>query len=407
MTSLNRFKALFDRGFRLGRGNSSRRVVLHFVWSYLFLTGGWIHNQIVHLERYRPVIVARIRENERLYPAVHLHLLPGIRHSSSLWARVCNVLIHVLRIDAAYLIFSAVVHRPHIVHVHFGNSGWENLFLRTLLRKRYVVSFYGYDYHSLLAQNPVWKTRYRSLFRQADAFITEGSYARQALISLGCPEVKVFENHLGVDVSAIPFVKRVFPGEGQPIKLLQVASFVEKKGQWYSVLALRAALDQVSTLELTFIGEGALQSAVRRLVDDLSLQERVRFLPAMPYAEVLKVAYGCHIFIHPSLRASDGNCEGGAPVVLLDMQATGMPVISTRHCDIPEYVIDGIGGFLADERDYRGLAERIVYLARHEEIWGQLGENGRNHVMKEFNAVLQAKKLEDIYDQIARRPARC
>ena len=32
------------------------------------------------------------------------------------------------------------------------------------------------------------------------------------------------------------------------------------------------------------------------------------------------------------------DCEGGAPIVLLDAQATGLPIISTKHCDIPDEV---------------------------------------------------------------------
>lgn len=42
--------------------------------------------------------------------------------------------------------------------------------------------------------------------------------------------------------------------------------------------------------------------------------------------------------------------EGGAPIALLDAQATGLPVLSTRHCDIPFEVEHERTGLLARRR---------------------------------------------------------
>ncbi len=61
----------------------------------------------------------------------------------------------------------------------------------------------------------------------------------------------------------------------------------------------------------------------------------------------------------PVATLKDMDCEGGAPVVLLDAQATGMPVISTTHCDIPDEVVHGETGLLSPEKDVGALAELI------------------------------------------------
>ena len=55
----------------------------------------------------------------------------------------------------------------------------------------------------------------------------------------------------------------------------------------------------------------------------------------------------------PSVTASDGDMEG-TPMALVDMAATGMPIISTTHSDIPEIIRHGETEFLAEERDWRG-----------------------------------------------------
>lgn len=377
----------------------NRPLVLHYVWKYLFITGVWIHSQITFLRRYHPVIVTRQRENLDLFQVSPIHTLPRCNRPENI-AEVLNFLIRRSRLDQLIFLILVCWYQPEVIHVHFGDSGWENLFLKRILRKKYIVSFYGYDYSSLLARNPVWNKRYRMLFHKGDAFIVEGSKARNTLVSMGCPDEKIFENHLGVDLLQIEFTERKHPGLGETIRLLQVATFVEKKGHRFTVRAFAKALEKVPNLTLTFVGSGKLQPDIQQLVCDLGLESRVDFLPPFPYRELMRMARLHHIFIQPSIHASDGDCEGGAPVVLLDMQASGMPVISTRHCDIPEYIQDRITGFLVEERDVHALAERIIYLATHGELWPHMGRQGREHISRQYNAKTQTEKLEEIYDKV-------
>ena len=374
-------------------------MVLHYVWKYLFVTGIWIHSQITFLRRYHPVVVTKERENLDLFQVTPIHVLPRFNRPEKI-AEVLNVLIRRSRLDRLIFLILVCWYRPGLIHVHFGDIGWENLFLKRILRKRYIVSFYGYDYSSLFAKNPVWSKRYRMLFEKGDAFIVEGSKACNTLVSLGCPKEKIFENHLGVDLSQIEFTERKHPRSGETIRLLQVATFVEKKGHRFTVCAFAKALEKVPDLSLTFIGSGKLQPEIQQFVRDLGLESRVNFLPPLPYRELMRIARTHHIFIHPSIHASDGDCEGGAPVVLLDMQASGMPVISTRHCDIPEYVQDRITAFLVEEKDAQALTEQIIYLATHAELWPLMGRQGRDHVSRQYNAKMQTEKLEEIYDKV-------
>jgi len=91
-------------------------------------------------------------------------------------------------------------------------------------------------------------------------------------------------------------------------------------------------------------------------------------------------------------------------VVLLEAQASGVPVISTLHCDIPEYVIDGVSGFLVPERNVDSLVERLEYLIMHPQLWAQMGKAGREHVEKDYEIRTQVRKLEDIYRQLEGNP---
>jgi len=105
----------------------------------------------------------------------------------------------------------------------------------------------------------------------------------------------------------------------------------------------------------------------------------------------------------PSVTAPDGDSEGGAPVTLIEMIATGMPVISTKHCDIPEVVQNGIDNWLVAERDAAGLADKLLWLVGHAGHWAEMLASGRSHVEREFNAARQGGRLYEIYQEMLKK----
>ena len=75
------------------------------------------------------------------------------------------------------------------------------------------------------------------------------------------------------------------------------------------------------------------------------------------------------MFLSPSVTAQDGDSEGGAPVSIIEAQATGMPIVSTVHADIPEAVVPGESALLSAERDVDGLAENLAQVVAEPGKW--------------------------------------
>lgn len=84
---------------------------------------------------------------------------------------------------------------------------------------------------------------------------------------------------------------------------------------------------------------------------------------------------------------TSNNAEGGAPVVILKAQATGLPVISSHHVDIPEVVVDGKSALLAPERDVETLAKHLEHLVENPDVWGEMGRAGLEHVEQESDVM--------------------
>lgn len=271
-----------------------------------------------------------------------------------------------------------------------------------------ITTFYGNDLSYLPAQAPEWKKRYKKLFYEGQLFIAEGNHMKKGLMELGCPEEKIKVQHLGINLDKITFSpKKLHPDEA--IKILTAASFTEKKGIPYAVDAFGRIKQSNPSLniEMTIIGdsrgtpeEEKIKKKIHDLIHDYNLEGMIRLLGYQSYDVWLRELTENHIFIHPSLQAASGDTEGGAPVSIIEASASGLPILATTHCDIPEIVLDGISGYLVPEKKTDALVQKLMLLISQPEKWEKMGRAGRKHIEKEYNIINQSMRLEKLYDEI-------
>ena len=377
-------------------------LIAHSVRSYLFRTGSWIYSQISHLKKYQPLIITTRKRNLDIFPAPRIYSLSDLNGLNRFFQRQ-----YAKATNFYYPFFYKVLKKTQVVllHSHFGNRGFFDLKLKQKLNIPQVTTFYGHDV-SMLAQEERWKRRFKILFQQCDLICAEGNYMKKSLLELGCPDSKVRVQHLGIDCDEIPFILRK-PADRHKIKILIAGTFREKKGITYALEAFAKLTSKYKNIEATLVGDaGRSQREIdykREIITTITtrnIADKVTCLGFLPYPAFIEEAKNNHIFLSPSIHPSDGETEGGAPVALIEMSAYGMPIVSTFHCDIPEVVIDGKSGFLVQEKDSDGLAERLEYLITHPELWEAMGRAGRKHIEEEFNIVKQVAKLEALYDSV-------
>jgi len=287
-----------------------------------------------------------------------------------------------------------------LLHAHFGPVAWEVLPLRRAVGIPLVTSFYGYDVASDLAsEGPEWPSRRQQLFEEGDLFLVEGPFMRQRMVELGCPAEKVQIQRIAVKTDEIPFAPRK-PRQGGAV-LAFVGRFTEKKGLMYALQAVREVRRSGREIEFRIIGDGGLTDQVLTYIRENSLEGCVRLLGFLDHPECLRQLQDADIFVHPSVIAANGDCEGGAPTIIIEAQALGMPVVSTWHCDIPNVTLPGESAILVPERDSARLADALVYLLDHPEKWEEMGRAGRSHVEKHHNIDREVTALEEKYFRLA------
>jgi glycosyltransferase involved in cell wall biosynthesis len=179
-------------------------------------------------------------------------------------------------------------------------------------------------------------------------------------------------------------------------QLLFVGRLVPKKGL-ETLLAAATQLKSSAPLTITVVGDGPLRVSLEAQAHDLGLT--VRFLGALPHAEVLDLVACAWALCLPSKVAPDGDAEA-LGLVLLEAQARHTPVIASDSGGIGEIVEDGVTGLLFPEGDATHLALAIHRLATDPTLHTSLSLAGRARAEANFNIRTQGAILADLYQEV-------
>lgn len=286
-----------------------------------------------------------------------------------------------------------------LIYAHYGSNGLIGAILKEadVFRGKLITTFHGYDMSTFIAKKGV--NVYKKLFKHGDIFLPISDFWKEKLIDMGCSKDKIIVHRMGINVDEFKFKDRKLGCDG--VKIITIARLAEKKGLEYSIRAvanlIRANLG--FNIEYTIIGEGPLRKNLENLLLEEGMNNNIKLLGRMNQSEIKGYMDDAHVFILSSVTALDGDMEG-IPVVLMEAQACGLPVVSTHHSGIPEVVLDGKSGFLVPERDVDALSEKLYFLITHTELWPDMGRAGRRFMEGRYDVQRLNQRLVKIYEAI-------
>lgn len=359
----------------------------------------FIYEPLPYFKRWLPIILAQKVENLEYFPYEYVIPFAPERYNTFFY-RTTNNLFYKNEPFENFVREHCRRHKARLVHAHFAPSAVASMNVVKKLRLPLITTFYGYDVSELPKRDEFWRDAFQHLFAIGDLFIVEGPFMKQQLVRLGCPQDKIRIVHIGVDVEKYPFKPRNIQNN-EKIKILMAGRFVEKKGFEYGIRAFAEVVKEFKNVQLRIVGDGPLKGALENLVSELGIAESVLFIGFVTHEEFRQEIFGAHIGLVPSATASNGDNEGGAPKILLEMQASGLPVVASRHADIPNVVLDGKSAKLVDERDISGLAQALKELLEAPQLWLNMGKQGSEYMMREFSLHQTVTELEKIYDSVS------
>lgn len=357
-----------------------------------------IHRHVTGLREFRPVVLTQKREGN--WPVGTIEVIPRSpwRFLSRAAEKSSGQPWQITSGEAKRMISVMEREECAVLHLFFGNAAVHLLPLMRRSPVPVVVSFHGSDVAGSMV-TPGYAKAVREMFSLAAAVPCRSEQLAGAVGRLGCPAEKL--RLMRTVLPEIPFLQRQPPANGA-WRIVQAARLVAKKGLASSLRAFAAFSKPFPLATFTIAGEGPMEEELRRLTEELGLNDRVRFTGFLQQEALQQLFRESHIFLHPS-ETADGDVEG-VPNALLEAMAGGLPVVATRHGGIPEVVHDGETGLLCAERDVEGLTAALLRLAESPEYFGQLSARASASVKEQFSAIRQIAAVEAIYSEAIALP---
>jgi len=308
------------------------------------------------------------------------------------------------------LIRLIVRERPHIVHTHTAKAGTLGrlaaLAASIVMRRRPVLvhTFHGHSLTGYFSPRraAVFRQIERWLARRTDCLIAVSREVRDDLVALGvAPASKFSVVPLGFELS--PFavrgssrerLRQAVRGElGIPpdAPLITIVARLVPIKRVDRFLRMASGLRTVPEARFLIVGDGELRESLQSTPEAEALGERLvwagfrRDMPGIYFASDLVV------------QTSDNE---GTPVALIEAQAAGVPVVSTRVGGTASVVPPGQLVSPDDVADLIALASDS--LARSDA--GNLAESAGAQMSERFDIARLVEDIVDLYGRQSLRP---
>lgn len=240
---------------------------------------------------------------------------------------------------------------------------------------------------------------YRTI-RAATAYIANTQFEADYLMTKGVAPEKIHVIGVGVDlepyVQADPAaIRRSFGWSMDAPVIAFVGQQVPHKGVDMLLAAMPVIWGEYPDACLLLAGaRTSYSSHIDNWLAELSPQQRahVGVIHNFPEEEKADIFAACDMLAFPSAHESFG-------IVVLEAWAAGKPVIGVRVDAITSVVDEGKNGILIRHRSVLDLVAAIRTFIHNPALARELGENGRQKVVRRYTWDLVADRFRDVYQQ--------
>lgn len=382
---------------------NDRRVVAICRTQILPLSETFVRDQALALRRWQPVLVGE-RQIDGL-SLDGLEVATRYRGAPRFFQRLEGAVWRQFNRAAPGFVTLIQQQRPNLIHAHFGFDGVEAWPVAERLGVPLLVTLHGSDITTHMrwfAEGRAgrrWKAYPSRLARLAAqpsvSFVAISENIREAAIAAGLPRERIFVQPIGIDTRR--FLRKGVPVGQRPPTILFLGRLVEKKGASYLLDAFEALRRQLPEARLVIAGDGPERSALSVRAEAIG---GVRFVGAFSREQAQALLVEARVLCLPSITAESGDAEG-LPLVILEAQASGVPVVTSARGGATEGIIDGETGYAFAERDVETMVDRLARLLTDDALAERFSAAGPVFVAQSHELRRHTAALETLYDRVA------
>ncbi len=183
----------------------------------------------------------------------------------------------------------------------------------------------------------------------------------------------------------------------QAMEVLFMSRVERNKGVFELIDAIGALIAENRAVHLTVAGDGTALSDAKEYAQKKHLSEHISFLGYVRSpSEKAELMHSAQVFCLPTSH------DEGLPVSLMEAMGAGLAVISTRVGGIPEALGEHGGLLLSNPVDAAHLTSAIRTLLDDPASRESMQTNNRKRAWQRYEATAVAKRIEAIYQAVAR-----
>jgi rhamnosyl/mannosyltransferase len=156
------------------------------------------------------------------------------------------------------------------------------------------------------------------------------------------------------------------------------------------------AMASVPGATALILGDGPLRGQLAARAAASGVAGRVRFLGALPDAEVVAHLHACDVFVLPSVSRQET-----FGVAQLEAMACGRPVVSTDlETGVPWVNQHEVTGLVVPPGNSERLSDALGRLLSDEAFRHRLGAAARERVQREFTTERMAQRTVSLYRDV-------
>ncbi len=224
----------------------------------------------------------------------------------------------------------------------------------------------------------------------ADGFISNSQFMKNSL-AFGYDKTTVF-----YDASDMP---EKITGPAGDKHILVITRFSEDKGLDLDLDVLSLILQKVPDAHMDVVG-GVIDRhehfarEIQRRISEPPLAGKVTLHGWQE--DLISFMENVDMLLHlPKVEETFG-------LILVEACAHGLPCVAFNKGGMPEIVQNGANGFLVEDGDVSGAADRCIELLTHLRLTREMGKAGRKKVEEGFSPAQEDLKIRELYDAFRR-----
>ncbi len=172
------------------------------------------------------------------------------------------------------------------------------------------------------------------------------------------------------------------------------AQMIDHKGVFDLFSAGIRAMEDDPSLGVVFAGDGPARDRLQAEIRDSPHPDR--FFVLQPQKEVWDLLAAVDMVAVPSLWPDP------LPRTVMEAMSAGLPVVAYRTGGVPEMVIEGETGLLAETGNIAQLTENILLLSGDRDLRDRMGAAARDRAREDFSLDAHTDSMEQVFMRIVR-----